>query len=147
SWPAAVVQPLDGWLLRFNDGVTRRANSAWPNGDGHGQPLPSKLAAVEAFYRERGRPARYQISPASHPDDLDAVLAGRGYLRVAPTLVQTAALEGMAAGPDAGVVVRDGFDEDWFATYCEAENCSPREVAGRGAILRRIVGGGFALLR
>jgi N-acetylglutamate synthase len=147
SWPAAVVQPFDGWLLRFNDGITRRANSVWPNGAGHGQPLPSKLAAVEAFYRQRGLPARYQISPASEPDDLDTVLAGRGYLRVAPTLVQTAPLERMATGPDAGVVVRDGFDEDWFATYCRAENCNPREGVGREAILRRIVGGGFALLR
>jgi ribosomal protein S18 acetylase RimI-like enzyme len=147
SWPAAVVQPLDGWLLRFNDGVTRRANSVWPNGTGHGPPLPSKLAAVEAFYRERGLPPRYQISPASEPDDLDALLGERGYRRVAPTLVQTTLLEGMTAEADPGVVVCDGFDEDWFAAYCEAEHYSPHEVVGRGAILRRIVGAGFALLR
>jgi N-acetylglutamate synthase len=147
SWPAAVVQPLDGWLLRFNDGVTRRANSALPNGSSSGLPLHEKLAAVEAFYRERGVPPRLQISPASQPEDLDAILAGCGYRRVAPTLVQTAPLEGMTTVEEGGAIVSEAFDEAWFATYCQAENFNPREVAGRRDILRRIVGGGFALLR
>src|SRR5262249_45430791 len=97
-------------------------------------------------YRERGLPPRFQMSPAAEPDDLDAALAERGYRRKAPTLVQTAPLEGIPTTPDAGVVVTEGFNEPWFATYCLAEKLDPREAAGRRDILRRIVGGGFAHL-
>jgi GNAT superfamily N-acetyltransferase len=145
SWPAAVVQPFDGWLLRFNDGVTRRANSAWPNAGGE-VPLLEKVAKVEAFYRQRGLSPRFQLSPAAEPADLDAALAERGYRRVAQTLVQTAPLDNMTGTPDSGVVVTEGFNEQWFATYCLAEQFDRREAAGRQDILRRIVGGGFALL-
>ena len=27
TWPAREVQPLSGWTLRFNDGLSHRANS------------------------------------------------------------------------------------------------------------------------
>ena len=31
AWPAAHVQELDGWKLRFHWNMTGRANSVWPN--------------------------------------------------------------------------------------------------------------------
>ena len=90
AWPAEVVQPLDGWRLRFTQGVSRRANSVWPHRNDNHYPLPEKVALVEEFYGRYNLPSRYQICPAAQPVELDAVLAERGYTVDAPTQVQTA---------------------------------------------------------
>jgi len=31
AWPARITQTVGGWRLRYTDGITRRANSVWPN--------------------------------------------------------------------------------------------------------------------
>ena len=57
AWPAAQVDDLDGWQLRFNDGVTRRANSVWPNIHRGEIPILKKITAVEQFYESKKLPA------------------------------------------------------------------------------------------
>jgi ribosomal protein S18 acetylase RimI-like enzyme len=140
--PAAVTQQLDGWLLRFTDGVTRRANSVWPNAGGEREPLEARLALVEEFYARWGVPARYQLCPAACPADLDDRLAERGYVTEARTCVQVAelaqVLDGARAPVSPRVTVAETMPEAWFAAYCEAEEVSERAAAARRGILARI---------
>lgn len=116
SWPAAEVRDLDGWRLRFTGGVTRRANSVWPNEGRNTTPLDARIQAVEDFYRERGQPARFQLSPLSQPGELDTELSTRGYAVDAPTSLQVADASVAARVPDGSIPVRIEaplFDE-WF---------------------------------
>jgi ribosomal protein S18 acetylase RimI-like enzyme len=152
AWPAAEVQALDGWLLRWNEGVTRRANSVWPNEAGEELTLDQKLAAVEDFYHGRGLPARYQICPAARPADLDALLAQHGYRQDAPTLVQVAPVgvvhEQTRSCLGLDVAIGERLTEDWFTTYCLADGIPEREQGPRRGILERIEDGvGFAAAR
>jgi len=152
AWPAAVVQIVDGWRLRFNWGVTRRANSVWPNETAGRFPVTEKLALVEEFYTRWGGPARYQLCPAAQPDNLDAILAQRGYASDALTAVQTAPLPTVLARTDPqpahSVTVTDSFDKLWFATYCQAERVTSQTAEARRTILQRIgPRTGYALLR
>jgi N-acetylglutamate synthase len=67
AWPGTEQQWLDGWFLRFGDGVTRRANSAVPlRYTSH-----AEISAVADWYAARGVPAL--ISAADRlfrvPDD------------------------------------------------------------------------------
>jgi N-acetylglutamate synthase len=144
AWPAARVEPLDGWLLRSNAGVTRRANSVWPNDTGEQVTLGEKLVAVEAFYAGQGLPARYQICPAAQPDDLDAILTARGYRIDAPTLVQTAPLDSVLASlrplADLNTTLADRVSDCWFDTYVTADGFNEREANQRRGILQRIAG-------
>src|SRR5689334_11385581 len=90
AWPAAVVQVVDGWRLRFNWRVTQRANSVWSN-ESHGKlDLAAKLQLVDDFYARHGMRARYQICPATQPTELDDMLAQRGYIAVSHTSLQIA---------------------------------------------------------
>lgn len=145
AWPALHSEELDGWRLRYSHGVTRRANSVWPNVRAvSAAPLAGQIDQVEAFYKARALPPRYQICPAALPAELDTVLAARGYAAVAETTVMTAPIGAVA---DALVQQRDAWrvrltarvDETWMALYAAVEEALASEVQVRRAILEAIV--------
>lgn len=146
AWPGLEVAALDGWLLRHAAGITRRANSVWPNEMIHVASLEKNVAHVEEYYRTRELPARFQICPAAQPAELDAFLAQRGYQAVARTAVQTTNLDEMLARFDdaqatsAGPTVEMTSQPDagWWQCYAEADEVAPSSVAGRKAICAQI---------
>lgn len=145
AWPAAEVMDLAGWLVRYTNGVTRRANSVWPNDCQAALPVAERVAQVEAFYALRDQPARYQICPAACPAELDALLAEQGYRAVAHTAVQITPLarilertQALRWFPTFAVEVSEEFDEDWFAIYQQVEQGDSTNLAGRRGILQRI---------
>jgi len=79
SWPAPRQVLLDGWVLRFAGGYTRRANSATPLDPGDDGPaaLSAKIAACEALYAAQGLPALVRVR--SFDGALAAALDARGY--------------------------------------------------------------------
>ena len=116
AWPAAEVIDLDGWMVRYTSGVTRRANSVWPNAWTGGASLSERFERVEAFYAERQQPTYYQLSPAARPANLDAALAGRGYAVDAPVSIQTISVGTLCKvhAPAAPVRVAAHPDGDWL---------------------------------
>lgn len=157
AWPAAQADWLGGWLLRFTYGITRRANSVWPNSDNHSASeltFDERLNEVELFYAVYEMPARFQVSPASRPTDLDIALALRGYQRTAQTAVQTAKLSAVLHEtgrrlPGAGfqVDVSEQSSRTWFQTYDDIEQFGKRAAVVRQDIIKRIrARTGFALV-
>jgi ribosomal protein S18 acetylase RimI-like enzyme len=141
AWPAAETGECDGWRLRFAYGVTHRANSVWPNGFGIVLSLQEKIAAAEAFYLERKRPAIFQLCPASEPAQLDAVLQARGYSRTRETTVQIAPVAGVLSSLHAGrfpVTLEAACDDRWLAVYREIEGVEQDVAFRRAEIMRRI---------
>ena len=78
SWPARETLSLDGWLLRFSNGYSGRANSVATHAF-WGSDLVHSVVRVEAAYQKRGRPCQFQITPATLPADLCELLKVRGY--------------------------------------------------------------------
>ncbi|OUE23891.1 ribosomal-protein-alanine N-acetyltransferase [Clavibacter michiganensis] len=151
GWPAEHRESHGGWILRAAGGVTKRANSALPAG-----PVDDPAAALdraEAFAREHGIAACVQVSPASEPADLAALLTARGYAPEARTLVQVqdAAAAAEALRPGSG---RDALDADLVVTVDDAPDDAWLDVwwsvDGRGGsaereVARRILVRGPAL--
>jgi len=116
-WRAPEVEELDGWRLRFGYGITGRANSVWPNGDGT-LPLDEKLDRAEAWYRERGLATLFQLTEAARPADLEDALVERGYeLRGAPVSVETAALGDVLARTRGEADVTQHADDAWLELW------------------------------
>jgi GNAT superfamily N-acetyltransferase len=151
AWPAAEVQALGGWRLRFNHGVTSRGSSVWPGPGASDAALAARLEAVERFYAERGAGAAYQISPAADPPQLDAALAARGYETTVPVSVELAGAAGVAAlatPPGAEAVCGDELSEAWFEISGRRGRFQGEAVAVYRAMLERLRGrAGFALVR
>lgn len=137
--PPAIQQEVDGWRLRYNYGVTRRANSVLAHNAGALLDLDTKIAYVERFYARRHQPARFQLCPASLPSELDAVLADRGYTVPKPSRVQTAPLAALRAVDPGAAYVAEVFDEPWLAAYVAGEGeTNPVKIAARRTMLQHV---------
>jgi RimJ/RimL family protein N-acetyltransferase len=122
--PSLETVEYDGWVLRFADGYTKRANSVNPY-FGSSLPVSEKIARCEAFYQERGLPTIFRLTPFSQPDRLDRALERAGYALLDRSLVMTAHL-GRLRAPDADAVSH-GSDDAWFAAFDRLQPLDPAE--------------------
>jgi GNAT superfamily N-acetyltransferase len=114
AWPSFEAIDYDGWILRFADGYTKRANSVNPH-FGSSLPLSTKIAHCEAFYEERELPTIFRLTPFSRPANLDEVLAERGYEMLDPSLVMTCRLDNAQnVETDASFHVSES---EWFCAF------------------------------
>lgn len=123
AWPAPYVTDIDGWSLRYGEGVSRRANSVapWPSTSG-GHVLIDQIEAVERFYKERNLPPRFQVSPAAQPDVLDDELSNREYEIEAPVTLMIANVQDVIANTSDGTAttkVTDTAPDGWWDLYIE----------------------------
>jgi GNAT superfamily N-acetyltransferase len=131
---------------------TRRNNSVWTSGSGPDgrTAVDERIDAAEAFYAPLGKPARFQVSPASQPPGLDARLAARGYAVEAPTRMQAAdaATLATAAGrPGVSAEVLDAPREEWLALAARRGRFVAHEGAFLDLLARLRPRAGFALAR
>ena len=78
AWPSLHTKLYDGWVLRFSDGYTRRANSVSPIYEST-VPLDEKIDFCEKEYKLHNLPAIFKITKASTPQGIDERLEERGY--------------------------------------------------------------------
>lgn len=96
AWPAVESSESGGWLLRYSEGYSRRANSVLALVEPDAG-LDAALAEVERWYAERGaRPLVAVALPLSRR--LDEALATRGWEAEGETAVLTRPAEGGRAG-------------------------------------------------
>ncbi|MBN2503347.1 MAG: GNAT family N-acetyltransferase, partial [Anaerolineales bacterium] len=142
AWPPEISEALDGWRLRYTQGVTRRGNSVSPNHLNSALPLAALLEKAEAFYGKQNAPTHFQICPAALPTGLDAALEQRGYTASAHTEVQIVplaeALEKTTKQISFEIEIADGQSETWFATYRQSEGFDNHSAAVRQGIIQRI---------
>jgi GNAT superfamily N-acetyltransferase len=131
AWPALREVLLDGWVLRFSEGLTRRANSANPL-----RPVShADLGACEALYRRLGLPTIFRLLSLIDPL-VDERLAEAGYTGEGESCVLYAPIEDIAAGRDPDVKLVCQPTPEWFDAMAALQNHSSEQAA----IYRGIVG-------
>ncbi len=105
----------DGWVLRFAEGYTGRANSVSPLYRSS-LDIADKVPWCEQRYRERGLRPAFRLTAVADPQ-LDGFLAQRGYVRPgAEVSILTRDLEGWSSGDVEDVEVRVGtVPEEWLS--------------------------------
>ncbi|NVM37034.1 MAG: GNAT family N-acetyltransferase [Candidatus Lokiarchaeota archaeon] len=80
SWPAQHYYFLNGWVLRFTEGVTSRANSVFPiNYTGDLNNVDRDIKFVEKAYQTYNLPTIFTIPEYFEPYGLDVKLLEHGY--------------------------------------------------------------------
>ncbi len=137
AWPAHQQLLYDGWLLRFADGYTKRANSVNPLYTSR-LDIGSKIEYCEAFYQSVGLPPVFRLTPLASKE-LDATLEGRGYQVLHPTRVLTLNLEGWSAPELTAVSVRELPLEQWMGVFSEISGSLVAKQPAHAQILRNIL--------
>jgi len=117
SWPALKQVLFDGWILRFSDGYTKRANSVNPL-YASSLELNGKVDLCEKRYEERGLPSVFRLTPFSSPTDLDRVLENRGYQRADPTTVLYLDMKDREIRQRSSAELRTLKLDDWMGLFC-----------------------------
>jgi len=92
AWPALKTHLYDGWVLRFANGYTKRANSVHPIYSST-LSLEEKIAFCEAQYARTSLPSIFKLTKASIPQSLDDELDQLGYGKKDESSVQTLRLK------------------------------------------------------
>lgn len=147
AWPAPERCDRDGWLLRAGPEGTWRTRSVLPQpppATAAQRPLDERIHEVEAFYAERGLPARFQIHDAAWPDDLDDVLAARGYERGKRTHVLAGPIDTLVANTrrpartTLAIGLEDRASPGWIAALGRLQGFDRAVLADRSALFARI---------
>jgi ribosomal protein S18 acetylase RimI-like enzyme len=135
--PALETAFLDGWVLRFSNDYTRRANSINPLYPG-ARPFDDNLRDAEALYRRRGQRVVFKLTPASLPEGLDEALAERGYGHEATTSVQTLDLAARAAPAFGPTTLSENLSDDWLSAVYRLNAIPERHQATMRQMLSRL---------
>jgi GNAT superfamily N-acetyltransferase len=135
AWPPEQRVHVGSWLARLDAGVTRRANSVLPLGEG-AQPdsrqLDDWLGRTVRLYRDRGLTPWLQVTDRAWPAGLERALAARGWeTSIDRTLILSGALP---AADTASVRLDDHPHRAWVDTWWRVD---PRgDAVALSALLR-----------
>lgn len=132
AWPGHHTFLYDGWLLRFSEGYTQRANSINPLYPGHEPDLTRKIKVCEEWYASKGLPTIFKLTAASIPSNLDEVLDSMGYAKIEPVGVQTVALGDLQsflgdttpANNEFHLIQENQLKPDWLLAWLHLTNIS-----------------------
>ncbi len=137
AWPALETVLYDGWVLRFNGGYTRRANSINPLYPST-LDVDTKITYCSRLYTSRNLRPVYKITHQVNPSDLDAVLSDHEYRREAETSVQTLVIA--AGGHENGrrVKISEVVDDQWVRRFMSMNQVPDNNFRIIASMLHRI---------
>jgi N-acetylglutamate synthase len=116
AWPALQTVVYDGWIIRFADGYTKRANSVnslYPST----LDVDEKIRFCENICENQNLPVVFKMTSAVHPDNLDKKLSTSGYRKDSPTSVQVMDLESVNAQATPETNVQEDISDEWLAGF------------------------------
>lgn len=117
SWPALQQLHYDGWLVRFAQGYTKRANSVTPLYPSL-EPGEGKIAWCEQLYRQRRLPTVFRLLSFSEESQrLDHMLEQCGYTALDLTRVWSLPLS--SAPTEGNLALRNLSLAEWLPIYAQ----------------------------
>ncbi len=133
---------LGGWLLRFSEGLTRRANSA----NALAPLTRANPRDCEALYRRVGQPTIFRVLTLLDPS-IDEQLERLGYTSEGESCVLYGDLDGFETAVDPEVQLLAQPSAEWFAAMAALQNHTGEQAKiYRGIIGQLAIPAAFAAL-
>ncbi|RXZ79427.1 GNAT family N-acetyltransferase [Paenibacillaceae bacterium] len=137
-WPPLSTLHYDGWVLRFAEGHTKRANSISSLHDSN-TDLSSKITTCEQIYSANHLPTTYKITPFVHPIQLDAALESKGYTLVDPSSVQILHLDNLQDPELTSVTIDESATAEWIDDLCRLDHVKEASKSVMARMLSNII--------
>ena len=146
AFPSLKQALLDGWFVRFADGLSRRANSANPLAPDCA-PVEQVIGTVEALYRRQRLAPIFRV-PSFLDTGIEEALAARGYAAEGDTRVLYGQMTELAARADSQIELSPHAGSDWLAAMGTLQGHSAEQRTAYRRIVRALaVPAAFAALR
>ncbi len=114
GWPSLETFNYDNWLIRFSEGLTKRANSISVY-ENNKIKIKNKIKYCETFYESKNLPTVFKL--LNFNNDVDAVLEHLGYVKKDESLVMEIDLEKNTFDSSKDVLIEYEFKEDWIENF------------------------------
>lgn len=136
AWPSFEVELASGWLLRFAEGYSKRANAATPIVPG-ARLDRAFLDWVSASFEARGLSPCFRLTGVE-AEGTDAFLADQGFQPHEPSLGMVAAIDEETHAVDPAIRIQTTAKAEWIAAASAAYGGDKANGAVLGRIVRRI---------
>lgn len=121
AWPAIQNSFIDGWIIRFANGYTKRANSVNPLYYSS-KDIDVKINLCEQIFKKKNLKTVFKMTSQVFPPDLDNILENKGYKVIDNTSVQLLdALD--SKEPDfTNIKIYNEISEEWLNDYCKLDS-------------------------
>ncbi|MEM8534429.1 MAG: GNAT family N-acetyltransferase [Chloroflexota bacterium] len=138
AWPAFQQVLADGWLVRFADGYTKRANSVnllYPTTP----PDDDLIAWCEQLFRKQNLPPIFRIVERSETQRLDTLLDQRGYQLRDRSVVMSCDEASLVLPTTSHKEITTLSLDEWFLLFCQLSHTSEHTQHTHRRILEHIV--------
>jgi ribosomal protein S18 acetylase RimI-like enzyme len=116
AWPSLQQILYDGWILRFANGHTKRANSVNPVYKGS-QNVYEKIKRCQEVYSSKNLTTIFRITPLARPENLDEILKASGFEKKDISCVQVKDLEVFQPQPISTIRFWTKFSQEWLENF------------------------------
>lgn len=130
TWPALETFLRKGWIVRYADGYTKRANSVSPlygTGPFDAEEMEELIRDCEDFYRQRGQDTVFKLTPYAAPDHLDLLLDEKGYRIVDESSVRLLHLD-YVPKPAAAAKRQEALNDEWLCDMARLNRLSDKNM-------------------
>lgn len=139
AWPSFQTIIDDGWILRFAEGYTKRANSInpiFPSTD----DLQQKIERCEIIYSRFTLSCVFKLTDIASPNNLESTLVIQGYEKIDETSVQELHIPEINI-PESSIHIEysNDLNETWLLQYCSLNHVLNQNQEKLRGILKNIL--------
>jgi GNAT superfamily N-acetyltransferase len=130
TWPALETVLRKGWIVRYADGYTKRANSVSPlygTGLFDADEVEELIRVCESCYRQRGLDTVFKLTPFVVPDHLDRLLDEKGYRVVDESSVRLLHLDNVSK-PAVAAKRQEALNDEWLYNMARLNRLSDKNM-------------------
>ena len=137
AWPALNQEYFDGWIMRFSNGYTKRANSIYITHPST-LALDTKLEVCRRKYAASTLPTIFRITTISPEPELDYYLKNQSYRRARRTKVMACPIYQTAQLDETKSVISPLCLAEWLSLFYGISKYNTEYQATHQAILSKI---------